>query len=217
MTFGNSSHQTIAMAFLQPRVLGTLQSLSKSILELNLAQSAQQIKLKKRLKVLQSSSQNLIECCSMHANLKEKQAEIPSQMWVTDTKNRYLLQKKNPRQLLLIEVVIQKLWSVNSFSQDSSLSVITFLGQTAVQMLIKEKKLVQYHSSTNSGGYSFDTVCWCHKKRGGRRRPQCRNRQQKQQLVFPVVRRDSEEHWEEKIIERNILICNRVNKSQLYF
>lgn len=109
------------------------------------------------------------------------------------------------------------LWSVHSFSQDSSLSVITFLGQTAAQMLIKEKKLVQYHSSTNSGGYSFDTVCWCHKKRGGRRRrPQCRNRQQKQHLVFPAVRRDSEEHWEEKIIERNILICNRVNKSQLY-
>lgn len=83
------------MAFLQPRVLGTLQSLSESILELNLAQSAQQIKLKKRLKVLQGPSQNLIECCGMHANLKEKQAEIPSQMWATDTKNRYLLQKKN--------------------------------------------------------------------------------------------------------------------------
>lgn len=83
------------MAFLQPRVLGTLQSLSESILELNLAQSSQQIKLKKRLKVLQGPSQNLIECCGMHANLKEKQAEIPSQMWATDTKNRYLLQKKN--------------------------------------------------------------------------------------------------------------------------
>lgn len=39
-----------------------------------------------------------------------------------------------------MKVVIQNLWSVRSFSQDSSLSVITFLGQTAAQMLTALKR-----------------------------------------------------------------------------